>query len=85
MTWTNPLDRLPQVPQDWANHIIYGGVLGIAAHLAGLTLVDAAVLTFVVSAIKKGVDFVKEGESAAMCIGKTIVSCLWPLSIAILR
>ena len=25
MPFINPLDRVPQIPQDWANHICYGG------------------------------------------------------------
>ena len=30
MTWINPLDKVPQIPQDWANHISYGGIGTIA-------------------------------------------------------
>ena len=28
MPFINPLDRVPQIPQDWANHIVYGGASG---------------------------------------------------------
>ena len=38
--WINPLDRVPQVPVDYANHLIYGGALGAAAALAAVALVQ---------------------------------------------
>jgi len=36
MPFVNPLDRVPQIPQDWANHIVYGGALGICVQLTGI-------------------------------------------------
>lgn len=84
MPWINPLDRVPQVPEDWANHVIYGGALGVALVLLGFTHGIALLAVFGISAAKKAVDYVKEGETAAMCIGKALVSCAWPLTIWLL-
>lgn len=87
MPWINPLDRVPQIPQDWANHIAYGGALGLVT-LAGLNVegVDdaaayAALAVLSIAATKKLVDYIKEGESAAVCIGKALVTAAWPTSI----
>jgi hypothetical protein len=80
MSWINPLDRVPQIPRDWANHIIYGGALGLIVQLVGSSGAALAVV-FAISAAKKIVDYYKENETWQMCVGKTIVSCLWPLSI----
>ena len=80
MTWTNPLDRLPQLRQDYANHVVYGGILGIGLHLVGLSPVAALAVTFVISAAKKIVDYYKESESVSMCVAKTFITCAWPAS-----
>jgi hypothetical protein len=80
MTWTNPLDRLPQVPQDYANHIIYGSsavvliACGVPPSIATVALVAA-------NAAKKVVDYFKEGESLSMCIGKSLVGGVWGASV----
>ena len=84
--WINPLDRVPQVPVDWANHIVYGGLLGLAVfeidtqwHVSRLTPQQlATVVVFAAAAAKKIVDYIKEGESLAMCLGKTFVTAAWP-------
>lgn len=82
MPWVNPLDKVPQIPQDWANHIVYGGVAGTAMCLV-MPRVTALAIVFAVSAAKKVVDYFKENESAAMCIGKALVSCVWTASLLI--
>ena len=86
MSFINPLDQVPPVPQDWANHVIYGGVLGLlcyaafrAVQLPEATLA-ATVCVLVVASLKKAVDFAEEGESAAMCVGKALVTANWPAS-----
>ena len=83
MTWVNPLDKLPQVPQDWANHIIYGSssvilmLLGLSPLLATLALVAA-------NGAKKIVDYYKEAEPLWMCVGKTLAGGVWGFSIMLL-
>ena len=83
MSWVNPLDKLPQVPQDWANHIIYGSsavilmLLGLSPLLATLALVAA-------NGAKKIVDYYKESEPLWMCVGKTIAGGVWGFSIMLL-
>lgn len=84
----DPLDRLPQVPVDWANHIIWGGALGLFGAGAGQLLSVPAPLAFgagvalLVAALKKALDFVYEKESAAECVGKALITALWPLTMA---
>ena len=81
MTFTNPLDRVPQIPVDWANHICYGGALGICVQLTGQKPVVALAIVFAISAAKKIVDYFYEHETLTMCVGKALVSCAWPLSV----
>ncbi len=90
MPWINPLDKVPQVPVDWANHIVYGGVAGLAL-LGAATALDApdpaqcaTLIVFAVAAAKKLVDFVKEGESPSVCIGKALITAAWPFSVWVL-
>jgi hypothetical protein len=96
--WINPLDKVPQIPVDWANHISQGGLGTVAMIVAQLvvhhamghaldvfhpTLYAALVMT-AVSCGKKLIDFIKVGpptESAGVCIGKAIVTVLWPWSL----
>jgi hypothetical protein len=92
MAWINPLDKVPQVPVDWANHIVYGGLLGLAVQTAAAVAQAkgigpgfaprevAAAVVLAVAALKKTADYLKEGESWQMCVGKTIVTAVWPLS-----
>lgn len=85
--WINPLDKVPQIPQDWANHLLYGAALGAVsaaswclvfhAPLANGWLFGTAV-TFVVAMGKKIVDYHMESESVLMCVGKTFVTALLP-------
>ena len=93
MTWTNPLDRVPQIPVDWANHICQGGLysmpLTALAYLYGppVTVHEAALVGFgimaFVSVLKKLVDYFKEGESLGVCVGKALVTVLWPASLVL--
>ena len=80
MSWVNPLDRLPQIPQDYANHICYGGVLGLALMLCGLTSLQSMLIVLAVSASKKIVDFFKESETLGMCFAKTFVTAFFPFA-----
>ena len=81
------LDSVPQVPQDYANHLIYGGVLGAAVALAAIVLVQTPAPTAWmfgtaasggVCGAKKVYDYIKAGESVAMCVGKTMVTAALP-------
>ena len=81
--FTNPLDRLPQVPQDWANHVIYGGVLGMAC-LPFMPKPVAFDVVLAISAAKKVVDYFYEHETVQMCVGKALVSAVWPLTLWLL-
>ncbi len=85
MAWINPFDKVPQVPVDWANHIVYGGVAGTLLCLLGVSTIQALAAVFIISAAKKSVDYFKVSETVSMCVGKTIVSCVWPLSIFLLE
>lgn len=85
--FVNPLDRVPQVPVDWANHVVYGGALGLVV-LAVLEVAHASdpagsatAVVFAVAAAKKLVDYLREGESVEVCIGKAFVTAVWPASI----
>ena len=85
--WVNPLDKVPQVPNDYANHIIYGGLLGYVT-MSALSCFDIShpelygtLATFLVAALKKVVDYFKEMESVQMCVYKAVITALWPFSI----
>lgn len=88
MSWIDPLDRLPPVPQDWGSHVVYGGALGLIVGVAASALAIpeplafGALVTFAVAAIKKGFDFALEGESFEVCLGKTLATVAWPLTLA---
>jgi hypothetical protein len=82
--WTDPIDDIPQVPADWANHIIYGGLIGVALLLAHLSPLIAVCIVLVLGAIKKTVDFIKEDETFIVCLGKTWVGALFPALILLL-
>jgi hypothetical protein len=83
MAWINPLDRLPQIRQDYANHIAYGGLGSIPVALL-FNVYYALAFMFVISAVKKIVDYYKEMESWQMCVAKTFVSCIWTASFVLL-
>lgn len=90
MAWVNPLDKVPQVPVDWANHIVQGGAATCV--LAGLMIASgklsvvhsvdvAAVLMLALSVVKKAADFFKEHEGIGVCVGKALVTVVWPASL----
>jgi hypothetical protein len=79
MTWINPLDKLPQIRQDYANHIIYGGLMGFTFLLLGIDADIALLISFIISVLKKIVDYFKEGEGIGICVAKTFVTVLFPL------
>ena len=92
--WTNPLDVIiPQLRQDWANHIFWGGMGGMFFALVLKLLLQVNYpwaisfgIIFVVSALKKIVDYIKVGppqESWQICVGKTFVTAVWPATILI--
>lgn len=92
MTKVDVLDKVPQLRQDWANHVVYGGVLGLLV-LCALACIPTSVLdvyhadlwsllvVFLVAAAKKAWDFRNEGESWQVCVGKTLATCVWTASI----
>jgi hypothetical protein len=84
MAWINPLDRLPQVKVDYANHIIYGGFGSIPVALL-FNVYYALAFMFVISAAKKIIDYFKEMETLQICVAKTFVSCLWPASFVFIK
>jgi hypothetical protein len=83
------LDQVPQVPADYANHVIYGGALGLVCWGAATVLdLPAPALTstaavLAVAAIKKTFDYFNESESLAMCVGKAIVTAVWPATFVL--
>lgn len=90
------LNEVPQFPGGpWANHLIYGTILGIAI-FGGLmifrmdhdtAMIYANVLTLFVSASKKMYDYndrgPSQGETSGACIGKTFVTCFGIFAISI--
>jgi hypothetical protein len=98
MAWVNPLDKTPQIPVDWANHISQGGLGSMVfmllfafalflwhGNLTPVTVQHAVaagfLLTTVISVGKKAVDYVKEHETVQMCVGKALVTVIWPASL----
>lgn len=86
----NPLDNLPTIPVDYANHVVYGGVLAflfaLALHFLGSTaeIAYATLCTFVVSGVKKILDYFLEHEAIAMCLSKTVVTAAVPGGVYLL-
>lgn len=93
MPWINPLDRVPQVPQDYGNHFIYGGLLSwfvvlllsmINPHLSMTTVwLWSFAVVLLVAAVKKVVDFWKEGETLTTCALKILVTVAVPLWVLV--
>lgn len=85
MPWIDPLDKLPQAPRDWANHIVYGAVLGVigflfARHLGVQDPRGAALFaTAGVATAKKTADFLVGHEPWQVCVGKVIATIFVPL------
>ena len=87
-TWINPLDKVPQIRQDIANHIIYGGLLGQVATIISEYLFHSGSLrawligflvTLLVAGGKKAVDYFKEQETLAVVVSKTFITAAIPL------
>src|SRR5690349_9012897 len=93
MTRTNPLDRVPQIRSDYANHVVYGGLGALAFGLAAwrvlpaVTPHEAALVGFAVmgvtAAVKKLVNFFMEGETWYECVGKVLATIAWPASLVL--
>ena len=89
--FVNPLDKVPQIPQDWGNHVAYGGALGVVTLLvltaAGVgvprAVAIAALFVLAVAAVKKTVDYFLEGESLELCLGKAVVTAVWPATFVL--
>ena len=80
---TDVLNKLPLIPIDWANHIVYGGVGGVALQVVGVTPIRAALSILALGAVKKIYDYFTEQETIQVCVGKTLVTALWPASFLI--
>ena len=76
MSWINPLDKVPQIPQDYANHYIYGQALFVVLLIIGFSCLVAGGVLLAVAAGKKIIDYRKEMEPLTMCVAKTIVTVL---------
>ena len=84
MAWINPLDKLPQVPSDYANHLIYGGCAVIMI-IGGIPAIYATLIMVAANAAKKVVDYFKENETLSMCIGKSLIGGVWGGSILLIQ
>ena len=83
--WINPVDKLlPKLPQDYANHLIYGGIV-VLFMLCGLTALQSTIIVLIAGGIKKAVDYFKEFETLKMCILKTLIGGVWGASILLLQ
>lgn len=71
--WINPLDKVPQIPQDYANHFIYAQLMFVALVLA-MNSWWALAVAIVVSIGKKVVDYRREMEPVGMCVMKAATS-----------
>jgi len=67
-----------QIPRDYANHIVYGGILGLAL-LPFVGNLYALIVVFIISVSKKIFDYFKERESIKMCVIKSFVTAFYPL------
>ena len=83
----NSFDRVPQVPQDWANHFIWGGALGVVVAVAAILIANVAApeawlygtaASFMVCAAKKAYQVVREGQPVDVAIGKTFFTAALP-------
>lgn len=92
------LDDVPQLPQDWANHIFYGGalssvvvvIIALVAKLGGAYVAPVALwywalsLVLLVATAKKLWDYFYEHETVATCVGKILVTVLVPLYVLVM-
>ena len=80
-------ERLPQLRVDWANHVVWGFVLGVAAMcvLAAFGVRAprfwAFALVLAVATLKKAWDLRFGPEGWAECAGKALATALVPLVI----
>lgn len=74
--WINPLDKLPQIRQDYANHVIYSAVGTLCILLLYPKPIVAVELLTFVGVVKKVVDYFREKEPWTMCVAKAVVSAL---------
>ena len=72
-----------QIPRDYANHIVYGGILGLAL-LPFVSSLYALIVVFIISVSKKIFDYFKEKESIKMCVIKSFVTAFYPFAIYII-
>jgi len=72
-----------QIPQAYANHIVYGGILGLAL-LPFIGSLYALIVVFIISVSKKIFDYFKEKESLKMCVIKSFVTAFYPFAIYII-
>ena len=82
---SSTLDSAPQIPSDYANHFIYGGVLGAVAFVLSYywlslhwSLLIGTGFVFLLCALKKIEDYFVKHETVSMCVGKTIITALLP-------
>lgn len=80
----NALDRVPQIRQDYANHVAYGAALGLAVQAAHASAIAAAGVVLLIAAGKKAWDWRHEGERVAECVGKTFATAALPAAVAAL-
>jgi len=79
----DPIDKYAKniiLPRDYANHIVYGGVLGLVL-LPFLGSLYALITVFIISVAKKVFDYVEEHESLKMCVIKSFVTAFYPFAI----
>jgi len=72
-----------QIPQAYANHIVYGGILGLVL-LPFIGSLYALIVVFIISASKKIFDYFKEKESLKMCVIKSFVTAFYPFAIFVI-
>jgi len=72
-----------QIPQAYANHIVYGGILGLAL-LPFIGSLYALIVVFIISISKKIFDYFKEKESIKMCVVKSFITAFYPFAIYII-
>lgn len=89
MTWINPLDKIPQLRVDWANHIFWSGITGTACLFLGLiplgvfhifTPLTAFLIALAQSLIKKSFDHFVGGECWGICLAKGFISPFFPFA-----
>lgn len=86
------LDKIPQLSQPDANHVVYGGLAGLVlaaiAKATGMSLQEAVVaalaVVFIITLAKKAYDYRFEAESLRVCAWKLGITLLWPASAVII-